>query len=77
MDYGIGQWILYPEASHDMFAGEAFGLMYRLVDLKHVRFHMHTRSPNTIEIPDFESRDPPVFVKIDESSAGSTGSIVG
>ena len=63
MDYGIGHWILYPETTHDRFSGEAFGLMYRLVDLTHVRFHTHSNSVISVEIPGFESKAPPVFTK--------------
>ncbi|XP_045156501.2 protein flp-like [Mercenaria mercenaria] len=63
MDYGIGHWILYPERTHDTFAGEAFGLMYKLVDLSHVKFHVHSYSVVSVEIPGFESKEPPVFVK--------------
>lgn len=77
MDYGIGHWILYPESTHDSFSGEAFGLMYKLVDLKHVKFHINTQSVQSVEIPDFESKEPPVFMKTAGSSSVNGPGIVG
>ncbi|XP_052796451.1 penicillin-binding protein 4-like [Mya arenaria] len=78
MVYGIGRWILYPRNTHDSFTGEAFGLMYRLVDLiSGVRFHVHTHSPTTLTVPDFESREPPVFMRTGDVPPKAGVSIVG
>lgn len=49
--------------------------MYRLVDLEEVRFHVHTHSPSTVEIPGFEPKQPPVFAKTADTSI--PGAVVG
>ncbi|KAH3838518.1 hypothetical protein DPMN_111928 [Dreissena polymorpha] len=77
LDYGIGQWILYPTQGQDTFVGEAFGLLYRQWELyTELRFHMNTQSPVTIVIPDFEPMYPPVFVKTSRHAPANPG-IVG
>lgn len=77
MQYGIGKWILYPDTTNDVFKGEAFGLLHKIVDLfSGVTFHVRTHSPSTVVIPDFESRDPPVFSYIDDIHPGPSTSIL-
>lgn len=77
MDYGIGHWILYPETGHDTFSGEAFGLLYKLVDLSHVKFHVEATTVKSVEIPGFESRAPPLFIKTAGSDSSRGPGIVG
>ncbi|KAL4227709.1 hypothetical protein ACF0H5_013144 [Mactra antiquata] len=78
LDYGYGQWILYPETTSDSFAGEPFGYLYKLVYLKHVKFHVQAHpSMVSVEIPSFESKEPPVFYRVSKSTSSSGSNIIG
>lgn len=74
MDYGAGHWILYPESHADRFSAEGFGIMWKLWDMRHVTFVLRT-IPHTVEVPGFEPKEPPVFVKSPGHSSGP--SIIG
>ncbi|KAL3887929.1 hypothetical protein ACJMK2_000314 [Sinanodonta woodiana] len=64
--YGYARFLLFPKKTSDLFYAEGTGLLKDLKDFTTFRFSDKCNSSslmNTLEIPSFESQDPPAFTR--------------
>ncbi|XP_061197400.1 uncharacterized protein LOC133205576 [Saccostrea echinata] len=65
LQYGFGQFDLYAKRTKDVFYVKSVGLISGLINYKSMKFtEASDGSISAIEISAFESKDPPVFVKV-------------
>lgn len=72
MQYGIGNWKLFPKHTADQFSGEGEAIVNKIITLSTIKFHFdsHHRRIHSVEVPQFESHDPPVFTKVTSDFSG-------
>lgn len=58
---GIGQFMLYPKSSPDLFYAQGYGVMENVRDFSTLRFDFDQGEVTTLTVPSFEYKDPPVF----------------
>ncbi|KAK3590928.1 hypothetical protein CHS0354_032647 [Potamilus streckersoni] len=64
--YGYANFLLFAKTTSDVFYAEGTGLLKNVKDFTIFRFVEKSNSSslmNTLEIPSFESQDPPVFTR--------------
>lgn len=59
--FGVGNFVLYPKSTKDEFFAQSYGLMENVRDFSTLRFKFKDGKIMGLEIPSFESKDPPLF----------------
>ncbi|KAL4218011.1 hypothetical protein ACF0H5_022749 [Mactra antiquata] len=68
--YGYAQFILYPKSTPDQFYAEGFGLLENVVDYSTFDFGLDkNKTVSHLRVPSFETKDPPVFDRVNPSQS--------
>ncbi|XP_063435302.1 uncharacterized protein LOC134716321 isoform X2 [Mytilus trossulus] len=65
--YGFSNFVLYPKNKTDEFYGESIGTTAHIFNFYSFKFSFENKTVK-LEIPNFEWKDPPEFIRADETS---------
>ncbi|XP_045182178.2 penicillin-binding protein 4-like [Mercenaria mercenaria] len=69
---GFGQFVLYPKSTADTFYAQGFDLLQNVRDFSTFQFSFKNEEVDILKIPSFESKDPPVFNRIQRKASDGT-----
>lgn len=69
---GYSRFILYPKSKADEFYAQGYELMENIRDFSTLQFSFENGAVTSLRIPSFESKDPPVFNRMERNASNGT-----